>query len=147
MAEIAAVLRSTGLSPRFLEIELTESVLMHQTGPVLDTLNAIKALGVGVSVDDFGTGYSSLAYLKRYPIDKLKIDRSFVRDTPGDADDVAIVTAIIQMGHSLQLKTVAEGVETPAQMALLQQLGCDLVQGFLISVPMDAEAAHRWLSR
>lgn len=147
VGEIAAVLQATGLPPRFLEIELTESVLMHQTGPVLDTLNAIQALGVGVSVDDFGTGYSSLAYLKRYPIDKLKIDRSFVMDTPGDADDVAIVTAIIQMGHSLQLKTVAEGVETVAQMELLQQLGCDLVQGFLVSVPMAAEETRRWLSR
>lgn len=147
VSEIASVLRSTGLPPRFLEIELTESVLMHQTGPVLDTLNAIQALGVGVAVDDFGTGYSSLAYLKRYPIDKLKIDRSFVMDTPGDADDVAIVTAIIQMGHSLQLRTVAEGVETHAQMELLRQLGCDLMQGFLVSVPMDAQATHRWLSR
>lgn len=147
VAEIAAVLRSTGLPPRFLEIELTESVLMHQTGPVLDTLNAIKALGVGVSVDDFGTGYSSLAYLKRYPIDKLKIDRSFVMDTPGDADDVAIVTAIIQMGHSLQLKTVAEGVETAAQMELLQRLGCDLVQGFLVSEPLDAKTTRDWLTR
>jgi len=147
VAEIAAVLQATGLPARFLEIELTESVLMHQTGPVLDTLNALKALGVGVSVDDFGTGYSSLSYLKRYPIDKLKIDRSFVMDAPGDADDVAIVTAIIQMGHSLQLRTVAEGVETPAQMELLRQLGCDLVQGYLVSVPMEAEETRRWMSR
>ena len=147
VGEIAAVLQATGLPARFLEIELTESVLMHQTGPVLDTLNALKTLGVGVSVDDFGTGYSSLSYLKRYPIDKLKIDRSFVMDAPGDADDVAIVTAIIQMGHSLQLKTVAEGVETPAQMELLRQLGCDLVQGYLVSVPMEAEETRRWMSR
>ena len=147
VGEIAAVLQTTGLPPRFLEIELTESVLMHQTGPVLDTLNALKALGVGVSVDDFGTGYSSLSYLKRYPIDKLKIDRSFVIETPGNADDVAIVTAIIQMGHSLQLKTVAEGVETPAQMELLRNLGCDLVQGYLVSVPMDAHATRLWLLR
>src|SRR5690606_8136350 len=111
-AEIGAVLQETGLAPQYLEIELTETVLMHQTGQVLDTLNALTALGVGVSIDDFGTGYSSLAYLKRYPIDKLKIDRSFVMDTPGNADDVAIVTAIVQMGRSLQIKTVAEGVET-----------------------------------
>ncbi len=144
--EIAAVLHATGLAPRFLEIELTESVLMHHTGQVLETLNAIKTLGVGVTIDDFGTGYSSLAYLKRYPIDKLKIDRSFVMDTPQSADDVAIVTAIIQMGHSLQLKTVAEGVETTDQKDLLHRLGCDLVQGFLVSAPMDAQAAHRWLS-
>jgi len=144
-AEIAAVLHETGLAPQYLEIELTESVLMHQTGQVLDTLNALKALGVGVSIDDFGTGYSSLAYLKRYPIDKLKIDRSFVMDTPGNADDVAIVTAIIQMGRSLQLKTVAEGVETQAQIDLLAGLGCDLMQGFALSEPMDVPGTERWL--
>ena len=144
--ELAAVLHATGLEPRFLEIELTESVLMHHTGQVLETLNAIKALGVGVTIDDFGTGYSSLAYLKRYPIDKLKIDRSFVMDTPQSADDVAIVTAIIQMGHSLQLNTVAECVETAEQKELLHRLGCDLVQGFLVSAPMDAQATQRWLS-
>jgi diguanylate cyclase (GGDEF)-like protein/PAS domain S-box-containing protein len=144
--EIAAVLHATGLAPRFLEIELTESVLMHHTEQVLETLNAIKKLGVGVTIDDFGTGYSSLAYLKRYPIDKLKIDRSFVMDTPQSADDVAIVTAIIQMGHSLQLKTVAEGVETAEQKDMLHRLGCDLVQGFLVSAPLDAQATHRWLS-
>lgn len=144
-AEIAAVLLETGLAPQYQEIELTESVLMHQTGQVLDTLNAIKALGVGISIDDFGTGYSSLAYLKRYPIDKLKIDRSFVADTPGHSDDVAIVTAIIQMGRSLQLQTVAEGVETQAQIDLLAGLGCDLIQGFVVSAPLDAEATERWL--
>ena len=139
------MLHETGLAPQYLEIELTESVLMHQTGQVLDTLNALKALGVGISIDDFGTGYSSLAYLKRYPIDKLKIDRSFVMDTPGNADDVAIVTAIIQMGRSLQLKTVAEGVETQAQIDLLAGLGCDLMQGFALSEPMDVPSAERWL--
>jgi len=146
-AEIAAVLLETGLAPQYLEIELTESVLIHQTGQVLDTLNAIKALGVGISIDDFGTGYSSLAYLKRYPIDKLKIDRSFVADTPSNTDDVAIVTAIIQMGRSLQLQTVAEGVETQAQIELLAGLGCDLMQGFVVSAPLDAEATERWFRR
>ena len=145
-AEIAAVLRETGLEPQYLEIELTESVLMHQTGQTLDTLNALKALGVGISVDDFGTGYSSLAYLKRYPIDKLKIDRSFVMDTPDNADDVAIVTAIIQMARSLQLKTVAEGVETRAQVELLRGLGCEQIQGHVVAVPMDAGAAQGWLA-
>ena len=144
-AEIAAVLRDTGLAPQYLEIELTESVLMHQTGQTLDTLNALKALGVGISVDDFGTGYSSLAYLKRYPIDKLKIDRSFVMDTPGNADDVAIVTAIIQMARSLQLKTVAEGVETRAQLELLTELGCDSMQGLVVSEPKNAVRAKDWL--
>ncbi len=144
-AEITTVLRDTGLAPQYLEIELTESVLMHQTGHALDTLNALKALGVGISVDDFGTGYSSLAYLKRYPIDKLKIDRSFVMDTPGNADDVAIVTAIIQMARSLQLKTVAEGVETEAQVELLRGLGCEQIQGHVVAVPMEGGAAREWL--
>jgi len=144
-AEIAAVLQETGLAPQYLEIELTESVLMHQTGQTLNTLHAVKALGVGISIDDFGTGYSSLAYLKRYPIDKLKIDRSFVIDTPGSADDAAIVTAIIQMARSLQLKTVAEGVETQGQIALLKELGCDVIQGFVVSVPMDETIAREWL--
>jgi len=112
---------------------------------VQNTLAALQSLGVGVSIDDFGTGYSSLAYLKRYPIDKLKIDRSFVTDIPGSADDVAIVTAIIQLGRSLQLQTVAEGVETPAQQALLHTLGCDLAQGHGISAPLDAQGTHAWL--
>ena len=145
-AEIAAVLLETGLAPQYLEIELTESVLMHQTGQVLDTLNAIKGLSVGISIDDFGTGYSSLAYLKRYPIDKLKIDRSFVADTPENTDDVAIVTAIIQMGRSLQLQTVAEGVETQAQIDLLAGLGCDLIQGFAVAMPMAGMATREWLA-
>ena len=146
-AEVAAVLRQTGLDPRFLEVELTESVLMQDAEQVLETLKALRALGVGISIDDFGTGYSSLNYLKRYPLNKLKIDRSFVTDTPGNADDVAIVTAIVQMGHSLQLRTVAEGVETPAQQELLRQLGCDMVQGFLVSRPLDAQQTLEWLSR
>ena len=146
-ADIAALLQTTGLPPCFLEIELTESVLMHQAAQVLDTLNAIKALGVGISIDDFGTGYSSLAYLKRYPIDKLKIDRSFVVETPGNTDDEAIITAIIQMGRSLQLKTVAEGVETPAQRDLLHHLGCDMIQGYVVSPALDAAAAHTWLQQ
>jgi predicted signal transduction protein with EAL and GGDEF domain len=143
--EIATVLAETGLAPRHLEIELTESVLMHQTGQALDTLNALTALGIGISIDDFGTGYSSLAYLKRYPIDKLKIDRSFVMDIPGNADDVAIVTAIVQMGRSLQIKTVAEGVETPEQVALLTALGCDMIQGFAVHEPLDAAELAGWM--
>lgn len=145
--EVAAVLRQTGLEPRFLEVELTETVLMQDAEQVLLTLQALRTLGVGVSIDDFGTGYSSLNYLKRYPLNKLKIDRSFVTDTPDNADDVAIVTAIVQMGHSLQLRTVAEGVETPAQQELLRQLGCDMVQGFLVSRPLDAQQTLEWLSR
>lgn len=143
--EIAAVLQETGLAPQYLEVELTESVLMHQSGQTLETLNALKALGIGISIDDFGTGYSSLAYLKRYPIDKLKIDRSFVADTPGNADDVAIVTAIIQMARSLQIQTVAEGVETREQVDLLQRLGCHFIQGYVVAKPQDAQEVLRWM--
>lgn len=144
LADIRAVLQETGLAPQYLEIEITESVLMQQSGSTQQMIAALRALGVGVSIDDFGTGYSSLAYLKRYPIDKLKIDRSFVIDTPDNQDDVAIVTAVIQMGHSLQLQVVAEGVETPAQQALLQALGCDLVQGYGLSRPLQACQVQPW---
>ena len=143
--EIAQVLSETGLDARCLEIELTEGVLMHYTDTLMQSLRAIKALGVRITIDDFGTGYSSLSYLKRYPLDKLKIDRSFVMETPHNADDVAIVTAVIQLAQSLQLQTVAEGVETEAQHQLLSSLGCDLGQGYWLARPMTAEAATRWL--
>ncbi len=137
---IAGALQAAGLEPRYLEIELTESVLLGHGTDVLDTLTALKALGVGLAIDDFGTGYSSLAYLKRYPIDRLKIDRSFVRDLLVDADNLAIVTAIIQMAHSLKLVTVAEGVESREQLDTLRRLGCGQFQGFLVSRPLPAPA-------
>ena len=146
VTEIANVLQRTGLAPQWLEIELTESALVHPCSTAHETLKALKALGVRLSIDDFGTGYSSLAYLKRYPIDKLKIDRSFVIDTPGDSDDVAIVTAIVQMARSLGLQTVAEGVETPVQMDWLRSLGCNLAQGYTIARPMDADQMRDWLT-
>ena len=142
---IASALQAAGLEPRYLEIELTESVLPGHGTEVLDTLTALKALGVGLAIDDFGTGYSSLAYLKCYPIDRLKIDRSFVRDLLVDADNLAIVTAIIQMAHSLKLVTVAEGVESRAQLDALRQLGCRQFQGFLVSRPLAAPALEALL--
>ena len=145
VGEIAQVLQSAGLAPQYLEVEITESALMQQADHTRTTLQALQALGVAVTVDDFGTGYSSLAYLKRYPLDKIKVDRSFVTDTPADSEDVAIVTAIIQLAHSLQLQPVAEGVETAEQLALLQRLGCELAQGFGIAPPMDAQRARDWL--
>ncbi len=145
VAEIASVLQRTGLAPQWLEIELTESTLMHPSSRAHETLEALKLLGVGLAIDDFGTGYSSLAYLKIYPIDKVKIDRSFVTDAPGDADDVAIVTAIVQMAHNLQLQAVAEGVETEAQRQWLSRLGCDLGQGYHIARPLDAGQVRAWL--
>ena len=137
--EIAGVLLETGLEPRYLNIEITESVLMERDGHILDALAALSKLGVGLVLDDFGTGYSSLAYLKRFPISKLKIDRSFVKDIETDEDDLALVTAIIQMAHGLKLRAVAEGVETLAQLDLLKKLGCDEFQGYLVSRPLPPE--------
>jgi len=143
--DIAQVLRECRLSPRYLEVEITESALMLDAGQARATLSRLQALGVSVAIDDFGTGYSSLAYLKRYPLDKIKVDRSFVMDTPGDSDDVAIVTAVVQLARSLQLRSVAEGVETEAQLQLLRRLGCDLAQGYGISRPLTAAQAEAWM--
>lgn len=142
--EVRCILAKTGVDPQWLEIELTETTLMNPSERVLDTLRALRDLGVRLSIDDFGTGYSSLAYLKRYPLDKIKIDRSFVKDTPQDADDVSLITAMIQMAHSLNLRTVAEGVETQAQWDLLKGMGCDLIQGYFLSRPMHADDAGLW---
>lgn len=136
---VTDILARERLRPDLLELELTESVLMQnldKTVPILDSLNSF---GVRLSIDDFGTGYSSLAYLKRFPIDTLKIDQSFVSDVPGDADDSAIARAVVQMGHSLGVKVVAEGVESQAQLDFLKREGCDEVQGFLLGVPLPAD--------
>lgn len=129
-------LGESGLSPEFLELEITESVLMLHTEEALETLRQIQELGVKISVDDFGTGFSSLSYLKLFPIDSLKIDTSFVRDIPGDANDSAITRAIIQLGHSLKRTVVAEGVETAEQYEFLQNEKCDEIQGFFFSRPV-----------
>jgi diguanylate cyclase (GGDEF)-like protein/PAS domain S-box-containing protein len=139
VVSVAEALRRSGLDPALLEVELTESMLMQSVETTLDTLHRLKNMGVRLAIDDFGTGYSSLSYLKRFPLDTLKIDRSFVRDLPRDAEDAAITKAIIAMAHSLRLSVVAEGVETPEQFAFLQQHGCDEVQGFLFSRPVAAE--------
>lgn len=121
-----------------IELELTESVLMGQPNHVNETLTRARELGVLIAIDDFGTGYSSLSYLKSFPIDSLKIDASFVRDVEQDPSDAAIVVAIIAMGHALGLRVVAEGVETPGQLAFLKKKGCDEAQGFLFSRPLSA---------
>ena len=136
---VQAALRDVKLDPRLLELELTETVLMHNLSATLPLLQSLKDLGVSISVDDFGTGYSSLSYLKRLPIDTLKIDRSFVRELETSSDNAAIVAAIIAMSKSLKLRVVAEGVETQGQMARLFEQGCQLMQGFLFSpaVPGD----------
>lgn len=128
-----------GIEPRLLELEITESLILQETLSILKTLTGLKESGFSLSMDDFGTGYSSLSYLQRFPIDTLKIDRSFIREIPARHDNSAITTTIIAMARSLGLKTVAEGVETVEQLAFLQQRGCDAFQGFLFSKPVPAE--------
>jgi diguanylate cyclase (GGDEF)-like protein len=138
-ASVETVLADTGLPPHLLELEITESTLMENAQDTLTALHRLRALGVRLSIDDFGTGYSSLSYLKRFPVDIIKIDRSFVRDVPQDADDAAIVTAIIALAHSLRLEVVAEGVETEAQLHFLKARRCDLLQGYHLSPAVPPE--------
>ena len=144
--EVHAVLEDTGLDPSYLELELTESSVMKRAERAVKTLDALRELGMTIAIDDFGTGYSSLSYLKRFPVDRLKIDRSFVRDIPQDANDVALARAIVALGHSLKLSVVAEGVETHAQRELLTSIGCDEMQGFLYSKPGTASEMVSLLS-
>jgi diguanylate cyclase (GGDEF)-like protein/PAS domain S-box-containing protein len=139
LADIATVLKETGLAPELLELEITESMVMHNTERAVKLLTAIKQLGVRLAIDDFGTGYSSLAQLKRFPIDTLKVDRSFIREIPNDSEDRAITEAIIAMGKSLSLSIVAEGVETEQQQAFLREHACDQMQGFYFSKPVPPE--------
>ena len=135
---VADVLASTGMSASCLELEVTESVVMDNPKDAALTLERLHALGIKISVDDFGTGYSSLSYLKQFPLDTLKIDRSFVREITSDADDAAIVKSIISLAHSLRLDVIAEGVETGEQLDYLRELGCDHYQGYLCSKPLSA---------
>ncbi|MDP2760171.1 MAG: EAL domain-containing protein [Sideroxyarcus sp.] len=135
---IAKALKDTGLEPYYLELELTEGLIMSNADSTINTLNDFKAIGIHLSIDDFGTGYSSLSYLKHFPIDYLKIDQSFIRDITTDPDDAAITTAIINMARSLNLRTIAEGVETAEQLKFLRLHSCDVVQGYYFSKPVPA---------
>ena len=139
VSRVREILAETGLQPRLLELEITESSAMQSPETSIRTLYELKKLGVRISLDDFGTGHSSLSYLKRFPIDTLKIDQSFVRDITSDPDTAAIVTAIIAMAHSLRLKVIAEGVEFSDQAKFLKRYACDQMQGFLIKPPVPAE--------
>ncbi len=140
---VRRIVDAAGIDPATLEIEITESTLMHDTAQTLETLKALAAPGIRISIDDFGTGYSSLSYLRRFPVHLLKVDRSFVHDVPGNADDATIVRAIAGLARNLGLRIVAEGVENPEQMRFLQEVGCDEGQGFLFAPPMPADELER----
>ncbi|MDO8589257.1 MAG: EAL domain-containing protein [Armatimonadota bacterium] len=140
---VAGILKETGLDPKYLELEVTESAIMHKPSVAAAALRRLKDMGVQVSIDDFGAGQSSLSYLKRFPIDTLKIDQSFIRDITTDPDDAAIARAIVAMAHSLKLNVIAEGVETLEQLQFLRSLDCDEVQGYFISRPVPAEEFAR----
>ena len=139
LLRVQEILNETGLPPRLLELEITESSAMQSPENSVRTLYDLKKLGIRISLDDFGTGHSSLSYLKRFPIDTLKIDQSFVRDITHDPDTAAIVTAIIAMAHSLRLKVIAEGVEFTEQSAFLKRYGCDQMQGYLVKAPVPTD--------
>jgi EAL domain-containing protein (putative c-di-GMP-specific phosphodiesterase class I) len=142
---VMQILGESGLDARFLELEITESTVMHRADEVTVMLARLDEIGVRLSIDDFGTGYSSLSYLKRFPVHKLKIDQSFVRDITTDDDDAAIVGAIAAMARSLKLLVIAEGVETAEQLAYLKHLNCDEYQGYLFSKPVPADEFARLL--
>ena len=144
---VMQILVETGLSPDYLELELTESALMGDAGDTVCKLLRLKELGISISVDDFGTGYSSLSYLKHLPIDSIKVDRSFVRDIVNDPDDAAIVDAIVAMAHSLKLNVIAEGVETREQLEFLQQRKCQQAQGYYFARPLDPQQFEAFLAQ
>jgi EAL domain-containing protein (putative c-di-GMP-specific phosphodiesterase class I) len=131
------ILAETGLPPTRLELEITESLLLNDNEQTLQTLHRLRAIGIRISMDDFGTGYSSLSYLRAFPFDKIKIDRSFMRDLDSRGDSLAIIKAVIGLGHSLGMSTTAEGVETEEQLQAVREQGCNEVQGFLFSAPLE----------
>lgn len=142
---IAKILAETDLAPQFLDLELTESTLMRDMDGAIATLKALREANIRIAIDDFGIGYSSLGYLQRFPLNTIKIDQCFVRNIDSNPGNAAITQAIVQMAHSLNLKVIAEGVETEPELAILQQQGCDAVQGYLVSHPLSAQAFEQWL--
>ena len=140
---VQRILQQYGLPPQLLDLEITESILMEDTGKASAVLQALQQIGVTVSLDDFGTGYSSLSYLKHFPIDTLKIDKSFVDGVHVDASDAAIARTIIALARNLGMQVVAEGVETRAQFEFLCEHGCDLIQGYYFSKPVSAAEFER----
>jgi EAL domain-containing protein (putative c-di-GMP-specific phosphodiesterase class I) len=144
--DVLAALNDSGLDPTHLELELTESILLEPEDTILETVSRWASCGIRLSIDDFGTGYSSLAYLKRFKVDKLKIDRSFIVNLQRDEEDRAIVLAMIQIARSLNLRTIAEGVEDVELAAQLKGMECDEVQGYLYTPPLPAAELTSWLA-
>jgi EAL domain-containing protein (putative c-di-GMP-specific phosphodiesterase class I) len=144
-ATVKRVLSEHGVAPALLELEITESAAMQNAEITTNALRSLKALGVRIAIDDFGTGYSSLGYLKRFPIDSLKIDRSFIAELPDDHDDASIAQAVIRLSHALRLKVIAEGVENRAQLDFLAASGCDEIQGYYFSRPMPGDQCTAFL--
>jgi EAL domain-containing protein (putative c-di-GMP-specific phosphodiesterase class I) len=144
---VTDILDEVGLDSQYLQIEITESALVENSDATFTTLQALHESGVRIAIDDFGSGYSSLTYLKEFPLDILKLDNSFIKGISTSTDDAAIVEAIIGLGHSLRLKVVAEGVETEEQLSFLRDRGCDEMQGFIFSSPLDSEDCEKWLRR
>ena len=144
---VAQILNETKLDPHLLELELTENILMHDIDEVIVQLQQLSDLGVTISIDDFGTGFSSLSYVKRLPVDRLKIDQSFIRDVVSDTSDRAIVAAIVTLAHSLRMEVVAEGVETVEQLEYVRGAGCDAVQGYYCGKPMAATQFEEFIAR
>jgi EAL domain-containing protein (putative c-di-GMP-specific phosphodiesterase class I) len=144
---VRKILEDTGLESEYVELELTESFLMDDQEFAINTLQELKSMGFQLSIDDFGTGYSSLSYLKKFPIDRLKIDRSFVVDIDTNEEDRAIVRAIIDLAHTLNISVIAEGVEEETQNTMLTRMGCDIIQGYYHSKPIDGVAFTLYLQK
>ncbi len=142
---VARALAESGLEGKFLELELTESLIMQDVDQAVATMEELERLGVQLSIDDFGTGYSSLSALKTFPVARLKIDKTFIAGLPGDEDDMAVATAVISLGQKLNLKVIAEGVETAEQVAFLRENNCDEIQGYLLSRPMPPAELEKFL--
>jgi EAL domain-containing protein (putative c-di-GMP-specific phosphodiesterase class I) len=142
---VFARLRETGMRPEDLELEITESILLEDARTATEAIRTFRAAGVKIALDDFGTGYSSLNYLKRYPVDRIKIDRSFVSQLAPASTSIAIVEAMVKLAHALKIEVTAEGVETDDQRRLLAELGCNILQGFLLSPPISHSAIEATL--
>ena len=145
--QVKQIIDDNGCDPKKLELEITEGYVMKNPEHSIILLDRFRSLGIKLAIDDFGTGYSSLAYLKRLPIDKLKIDQSFIQDIPDDSDDVAITRAVIALAKSLNLDVIAEGVETIEQINFLQETGCEKIQGYYYGKPVTADEATKFLEK